>query len=63
MLCAGGEVNKDGCQVGNSEQVYLTSYYSTFKGDSGGPLTVEVSGKHVLIGDVSFGNGCGLVST
>jgi len=42
MLCAGGELNKDGC-----------------RGDSGGPLTVDDDGKHVLIGAVSFGNGCG----
>jgi len=28
-------------------------------GDSGGPLTMEVDGKHFLIGAVSFGNGCG----
>ena len=30
------------------------------QGDSGGPLTIEVGGVHVLIGDVSHGNGCGL---
>jgi len=28
------------------------------KGDSGGPLTTEVNGQHVLIGDVSNGNAC-----
>jgi len=28
------------------------------KGDSGGPLTSEVGGRHVLIGDVSNGNAC-----
>ena len=35
--------------------------YSNLKGDSGGPLTVEASGQHRLIGIVSFGNGCGKV--
>jgi len=28
------------------------------QGDSGGPLTIDVAGQHVLIGDVSFGDGC-----
>ena len=28
------------------------------KGDSGGPLTSVVNGRHVLIGDVSNGNAC-----
>lgn len=30
----------------------------TCQGDSGGPLTYESNGQHILIGDVSFGDGC-----
>ena len=38
-------------------------YNSTqIKGDSGGPLTVDVDGHHFLIGATSFGEGCGDVS-
>ena len=31
------------------------------KGDSGGPLTVEIEGQCILIGDVSYGDGCAKV--
>merc|ERR1719347_1373305 len=30
------------------------------QGDSGGPLTVDKGGQHTLVGDVSWGNACGL---
>ena len=36
--------------------------FKLWKGDSGGPLTVDVDGQHTLVGDVSWGNGCGFVS-
>ena len=47
-----------------SNKIHSTIYHIYIKGDSGGPLTVDVDGKHFLIGDVSFGFGedCGQVS-
>ncbi|XP_064096496.1 proclotting enzyme-like, partial [Macrobrachium nipponense] len=43
MLCAG----------------YPEGGKDTCGGDSGGPLTVEEDGRHVLVGITSFGQGCG----
>ena len=38
-------------------------YNSTqIKGDSGGPLTLSIDGRHFLIGATSSGDGCGKVS-
>ena len=31
------------------------------QGDSGGPLSYESNGQHILIGDVSYGDGCAQV--
>lgn len=33
----------------------------TCLGDSGGPITVEVNYRHVIVGITSFGNGCGKI--
>ena len=60
MLCAGGELNKDACQVYFCKKRF--SVKTQTKVDSGGPLTVDLNGKHVLIGVVSWGQGCGEVS-
>ena len=32
-----------------------------WQGDSGGPVTCKSSGQHILIGEVSYGNGCAQV--
>ena len=60
MLCAGGELNKDACKVYFRKNRF--SVKTQTKVDSGGPLTVDLNGKHVLIGVVSWGHGCGEVS-
>ena len=71
-ICAGGVAGKDSCQVrlgmlkGSPESrqkrklllgiLYFWPY--AWQGDSGGPLTYNSNGQHILIGDVSFGDGC-----
>ena len=37
---------------------FYTILYHAIQGDSGGPLTYKEGAQHVLIGDVSFGDGC-----
>ena len=37
----------------------LNTKITVCQGDSGGPLTVKSGGQHVLIGESSFGEGCG----
>jgi len=45
---------EDGCTVPTVDTASLDSC----QGDSGGPLSFESSGQHILIGDVSYGDGC-----
>merc|ERR1712200_257889 len=59
------------CAVGNNDEIKLDEICagadgkSPCHGDSGGPLTVEVDGQHVLAGIVSRGSSdvCGLPGT
>ena len=51
-----------------SQAAFAASSFSSWfifnrawQGDSGGPLTYNSNGQHILIGDVSFGDGCAKV--
>lgn len=59
MICAGdlSQGGKDACQVKLIEEVFKYPKCFFVQGDSGGPLKRISDG--VLIGVVSFGNGCG----
>ena len=62
MICAGGN-GKDSCTVIFPQKLAIFDILHLircFKGDSGGPLTYKSRGQHILIGDVSFGDSCGV---
>ena len=67
-ICAGGVAGKDSCQVrlgmlmGSPDKNKNCFFFNrAWQGDSGGPLTYNSNGQHILIGDVSFGDGCAKV--